>query len=343
MRTKLFFLLVLAFSIADAALGEVFFTSYTVYPGDSISKIASQMFGQGKMLKVTAQIVEANPWIKDPNVIHPGEEILIPFVVDSGRVVETFALPETTEVVQNTTPDEVESKAEFIPAVFISSTLPALRVASPPIEEIPPEANTKIKEQEVALAVKEPVSEKPVPVSKKRAYQVVLHVPYGTLDGVREGKFPALFLEGKDRVGWWSRSKKTSVTITEVTDGEKKINDITIVLSKKPAKDSAVAIDFEDSGNGFLVKSEHLEKGTYTEVENLPEKFGNKAYHALKLGFPKKPFSLVRFIRPVREIGPHHEAEVRNIEIEALKRQVADLQKQVVNLLQQNNLPQNQL
>ncbi len=49
---------------------------YVVRKGDSLSKIAKTMYGDMKMWK---KIYEANKaTIKNPDVIHPGQELIIP-------------------------------------------------------------------------------------------------------------------------------------------------------------------------------------------------------------------------------------------------------------------------
>ena len=48
------------------------YTYYIVVPGDNLTKIA-------KMFKTTvAAILKANPSIKDPDLIHPGDKIKVP-------------------------------------------------------------------------------------------------------------------------------------------------------------------------------------------------------------------------------------------------------------------------
>ena len=49
--------------------------SYTVVAGDWLSKIAHSVYGDAKKWK---QIAEANPQLKDPNRIFPGEVLKIP-------------------------------------------------------------------------------------------------------------------------------------------------------------------------------------------------------------------------------------------------------------------------
>ena len=49
---------------------------YVVQPGDSLSKIAKEIYGQADRWK---EIYEANKdQIKDPNLIRPGQELRIP-------------------------------------------------------------------------------------------------------------------------------------------------------------------------------------------------------------------------------------------------------------------------
>ncbi len=50
--------------------------TYVVKRGDSLSKIAKQMYGDMKLWK---KIYEANrDKIKNPDLIHPGQELIIP-------------------------------------------------------------------------------------------------------------------------------------------------------------------------------------------------------------------------------------------------------------------------
>jgi hypothetical protein len=48
---------------------------YTVQSGDSLSKIAKEFYGDAKMY---TKIVAANPSIKNPDLIHPGDVFVIP-------------------------------------------------------------------------------------------------------------------------------------------------------------------------------------------------------------------------------------------------------------------------
>jgi nucleoid-associated protein YgaU len=49
--------------------------TYTVKAGDSLSKIAKEFYGDAKLY---TKIVAANPSIKNPDLIHPGEVFVIP-------------------------------------------------------------------------------------------------------------------------------------------------------------------------------------------------------------------------------------------------------------------------
>jgi nucleoid-associated protein YgaU len=63
-------------STAPAPLGEVVTRTYTVVAGDSLSKIAKKIYGDGKRWK---EIFEANKdKIKNPDLIHPGQVLKIP-------------------------------------------------------------------------------------------------------------------------------------------------------------------------------------------------------------------------------------------------------------------------
>ena len=61
---------------SSTAPGAEVFETYEVKPGDSLSKIAKRVYGNGNLWK---QIFEANQdLIKDPNKIFPGQKIKIP-------------------------------------------------------------------------------------------------------------------------------------------------------------------------------------------------------------------------------------------------------------------------
>lgn len=49
--------------------------TYTVKSGDSLSKIAKEFYGDASQYK---KIVAANPSIKNPDLIHPGDVFVIP-------------------------------------------------------------------------------------------------------------------------------------------------------------------------------------------------------------------------------------------------------------------------
>ena len=55
-----------------------YYHKHTVQSGESLSLIAKEYFGDPMKYK---QIFEANTHLlKDPNVIHPGQELVIPFI-----------------------------------------------------------------------------------------------------------------------------------------------------------------------------------------------------------------------------------------------------------------------
>ena len=61
---------------SSTAPGAEVYETYEVKPGDSLSKIAKNVYGNGNLWK---QILEANQdLIKDPNKIFPGQKIKIP-------------------------------------------------------------------------------------------------------------------------------------------------------------------------------------------------------------------------------------------------------------------------
>ena len=63
-------------SSAAAPAGEATTRTYTVVAGDSLSKIAKKIYGDGGRWK---EIFEANrDKIKNPDLIHPGQVLKIP-------------------------------------------------------------------------------------------------------------------------------------------------------------------------------------------------------------------------------------------------------------------------
>lgn len=61
---------------AEAPAPEPAVRAYTVRPGDSLSKIAKREYGDASAWR---RIFEANrDLIKDPDLIHPGQELRIP-------------------------------------------------------------------------------------------------------------------------------------------------------------------------------------------------------------------------------------------------------------------------
>jgi len=63
-------------STAPAPVGEAVTRTYTVVGGDSLSKIAKKIYGDGRRWK---EIFEANKdTIKNPDLIHPGQVLKIP-------------------------------------------------------------------------------------------------------------------------------------------------------------------------------------------------------------------------------------------------------------------------
>ena len=63
-------------STAGAPAGEAVTRTYTVVAGDSLSKIAKKIYGDAGRWK---EIWEANKdKVKNPDLIHPGQELKIP-------------------------------------------------------------------------------------------------------------------------------------------------------------------------------------------------------------------------------------------------------------------------
>ncbi|HSB63945.1 MAG TPA: LysM peptidoglycan-binding domain-containing protein [Thermoanaerobaculia bacterium] len=63
-------------STAGAPAGETITRTYTVVAGDSLSKIAKKIYGDANRWR---EIWEANKdKVKNPDLIHPGQELKIP-------------------------------------------------------------------------------------------------------------------------------------------------------------------------------------------------------------------------------------------------------------------------
>ena len=56
--------------------------NYVVVAGDSLSKIAKRFYGDAKQWR---KIHAANPEIKNPDLIHPGQRLKIPRSTEGGR------------------------------------------------------------------------------------------------------------------------------------------------------------------------------------------------------------------------------------------------------------------
>jgi nucleoid-associated protein YgaU len=56
--------------------------TYVVVAGDSLSKIAKRFYGDAKQWR---KIHAANPEIKNPDLIHPGQRLKIPAPTEGGR------------------------------------------------------------------------------------------------------------------------------------------------------------------------------------------------------------------------------------------------------------------
>ena len=56
--------------------------TYVVVAGDSLSKIAKRFYGDAKQWR---KIHSANPEIKNPDLIHPGQRLKIPGPTEGGR------------------------------------------------------------------------------------------------------------------------------------------------------------------------------------------------------------------------------------------------------------------
>lgn len=117
-------------------------TSYTVKPGDSLSKIAKELWGDAKRWH---EIFEANrDQIKDPNLIRVGQQLRIP-----GAAEEPKAAPIAYDVLSSAPAPSVaspkgvsETPAQPSPAAYdVLSSAP--RSEPPPAEqaanEKPPE------------------------------------------------------------------------------------------------------------------------------------------------------------------------------------------------------------
>lgn len=81
---------------------------YVVKPGDSLSKIAKELYGDANRWP---EIFEANQdQIKDPNNIHAGQKLRIPQAAGAGQVAAEPLSPPTSSKVEKSS-DEREIHA----------------------------------------------------------------------------------------------------------------------------------------------------------------------------------------------------------------------------------------
>ena len=329
--------------------------------------------------------------IPDANLIFPGQVIKLPCAEELAKVDLTgYVKPQATS--ENTV-----SRIPRMPEVFVSK----LEAVQPiKVEETPViMATVKMSEDEVALQapieptasdrvnelVHQPVQvvvtelevsrvaaivtqrnpePAPTPSTQKMypAYQVVLHVPQGAVQGIGEGEFPAELLEGQTKSGEWKKRTDTSVEIQRIDT----IYHVFIKLDKEPEADALVAIDFQN-GYGFPVTSEYLTSGAETMVGKLPRKFKSEDYKSLRKEFPgRPPFIMRAVLRPTIRWGPRlismgvlattnpialvfnvsdiirGRLETRNDrdQIEMLREEVQKLKEQTEFLLQQTEIQQ---
>lgn len=81
---------------------------YVVKAGDSLSKIAKEVYGDAKRWK---EIYEANKdKIKNPDVIHPGQELVIPEAASAAAQVKDEIKPMVETKIEPHTPHDEPAK-----------------------------------------------------------------------------------------------------------------------------------------------------------------------------------------------------------------------------------------
>lgn len=134
----------------------------------------------------------------------------------------------------------------------------------------------------------------------KMNYQVVVHIPEGAMEGMREGTFPAQLVENQDKRGEWRSRQNMTVSVRKIEN----IYDCFIILAKKPTKNTSIAIDFGNRAKPVQITSYFLLNGEEMRV-SVPKKMRRKAYKTLNAFFPKKPGVLTSVVwRPVRPFIP---------------------------------------
>ncbi len=94
--TRLTLLFILSFfcTILLTANGYSESSTYTISPGDCLWNIASKTYSDPYLWK---KIWQANPYIKDPNFIYPGNSIVLPDAATLETMQETVNEPSTTQ------------------------------------------------------------------------------------------------------------------------------------------------------------------------------------------------------------------------------------------------------
>lgn len=161
---------------------------------------------------------------------------------------------------------------------------------------VPVIAKTPAKQAAPVAAVKPAGTIQRTP-AKRRTYRVMLNIPSETAkaNGIVPGMFPANYLENQKKGGEWGSRMKTVARVSETPGGYQ----AELFLRHAPAKNSAVAVDFEN-GNSIEVARDLLIKGemTQTVIPPLPKK---KRYNALMAAYRVRTplmLSLVRIAAP---------------------------------------------
>jgi peptidoglycan hydrolase-like protein with peptidoglycan-binding domain/nucleoid-associated protein YgaU len=98
-------------------------TAYLVESGDSMSKIASKLTGASSRV---GELIKANPQVKDPNKIFPGQRLNLPASWMTKPAVATQAPPMTTSASPNASPAPLPTfTAPVVPAI-VAQSMPTL-------------------------------------------------------------------------------------------------------------------------------------------------------------------------------------------------------------------------
>ncbi len=290
--------------------------------GDTLSAIALNEYGNGTR-PYYERIALANG-IQNPDFIYGDDWLVIPCPENAKQSAENdiqqsslqFAVPRVLAAVRQVKMATMDDPPEMPMAVVSNEVaLPIFADMKPtfdkPAEPTRPEVpaskpNVPAPSVPAQLKVAAKPAAAPMALSgtvqrTRRTYVVALNIPGATAksNGIVPGTFPAVYLENQKKDGEWGKRHKTVAVVNETAGGYVS----RLFLNRAPARNSAVAIDFEN-GNSIEVASDLL-KGVTVETV-IPPTPKKKRYKALAAAYRvKTPFLLaaLRFTAPTLAQG----------------------------------------